>query len=118
MIILIPLLLTIISASVFLTNLFEDLFTEHDTTLMIYSVISLLFLTIVPNLVSGLLTPSKKMVLLNSLLIMSVEIVGYIFFVSLLFRRITIANLPINLILSLAFAYLGQRISARRFFSS
>lgn len=114
-IILLPLLLAILSVSIFLTNLFEDWFTAIETALMLYSVINLLLLTIFPNLISGLLTPSKKMVLINSLLIITIEIVVYSFFVKQLFRQITIANLPINLILSLAFAYMGQRIAARRF---
>jgi len=113
--ILLPLLFAILAVSIFLTNLFEDWFTAIETALMLYSVINLLLLTIFPNLISGLLTPSKKMILVNSALIITIEIVVYSFFVNQLFRQITIANLPINLILSLAFAYMGQRISARRF---
>jgi hypothetical protein len=114
-IILIPLLLGILSISIFITNLFEEWFTLIETALILYSVINLLLLTILPNLISGLLTPSKKMVLINCLLIIILELVIYSFFVNQLFRQITIGNLPINLILSLAFAYMGQRISARRF---
>ena len=114
-IILVPLVMAILSTSIFLTNLFGDWFTEFETTLMIYSVINLLLLTLLPNLISGFLTPSKKMVLLYSLLIITIELAVYSVFVKQLFRQITIANLPIDLILSLAFAYMGQRISSRRF---
>lgn len=112
---LLPLLIAILSISIYLTNLLEAWFTVFAPALMIYSSISLLLLTILPNLISGLLTPSKKLVLINSLLIITVELVVYSLFVAQLFRQIIMANLPINLILSLAFAYLGQRISSRRF---
>lgn len=113
---LIPLLLAILAIYTYLTNLFEDFLIGFAPTLMIYSVISLLFLTILPNLISGLLAPVRKIELFNSLLIITIELVVLSFLLnSILLITMLIANIPINLIMSLAFAYMGQRISSRRF---
>ena len=113
--ILIPLLIGLLSISIVLTNEFGDWIINFAPALMLYSSINLLFLTAVPNLISGILSPSRKVVVMNSLIIMLLEVIAYLFLVDFLFRQIIMANLPINLILSLAFGFAGQRISARRF---
>jgi hypothetical protein len=113
---LIPLLLGILAIYIYLTNLFEDFLIGFPPALMIYSVIGLLLLTILPNLISGLLAPIRKIELFNSLLIITIELVVLSFSLNnQLLILMAIANLPINLIMSLAFAYMGQRISSRRF---
>ncbi|MFX1273767.1 MAG: hypothetical protein ACFFBP_11975 [Promethearchaeota archaeon] len=110
-----PLLSILIVLSIYITNTFQNLFEHVQPALILYTSITLLLLTLVPNLISGFLAPDRRYALFNTFVIIIIEVAVYIAFVERLFIQITLANLPINFILSLASAYFGLRLSSRKY---
>ncbi len=113
--ILTPLLSILIFLSTYLTHYLEDLFINIPIALLLYSTINLLLLTIAPNVISGFLAHDIRYALFNTVVIVIVEMAVYIVSVDIYFVQITLANLPINFILSLASAYFGLSLSSRKY---
>jgi len=114
-ILLVPLLSILIFVTIYITNTFQDFFTHVQLALILYTSMTLLLLTLAPNLISGFLAPDRRYALFNTLVIILVEVAFYAVAVDRLFAQITFANLPINFILSLASADFGLRLSSRKY---
>jgi len=114
-ILLVPLLSILIFVTIYITNTFQDFFTHVQLALILYTSMTLLLLTLAPNLISGFLAPDRRYALFNTLVIILIEVAFYAVAVDRLFAQITFANLPINFILSLASAYFGLRLSSRKY---
>ncbi len=115
LLVLTPVMIILVLASIYLTNLFQDLFYAFTFSLIVYTSITLLLLTVIPNLISGFLAPDKKYAWINTIGIIIFEVVFYVVSVESLFAQITLANLPINFLLSVASAYFGFQLSSRRY---
>lgn len=114
-IILSPVMFVLIFVSTYLTNTLQELFQDFTYSLIIYTSLTLLLLTVIPNLISGFLAPNKKFALINTFIIVLLEVVFYVVSVERLFAQITLANLPVNFILSIASAYFGFSLSSRKY---
>lgn len=115
LILLTPVLIILVFISIYLTNAFQELFYNFTFSLVVYTSITLLFLTVIPNLISGFLAPDKRYAWFNTFAIIAFEVVFYVVSVERLFAQITLANLPINFLLSIASAYFGFQLSSRRY---
>lgn len=115
LVILTPVLFVLIYISTYLTNAFQYLFHSFEFSLIVYTSLTLLLLTVIPNLISGFLAPDKRYAWFNTFMIVLLEVVFYLVSVERLFAQITLANLPINFILSIASAYFGFSLSSRRY---
>ena len=115
LIILAPLLSIMILLTIYFTNTFQDFFLNVELALTLYTTMTLLLLTLVPNLISGYLAPDWRYAIFNTLVIILVEVAFYAVAVNRTFAQITLANLPIDFILSVASAYFGLRLSSRKY---
>ena len=97
----------------FLTQQF--LFTRFLPALILLSIFNIMILFLLPNFILGYLSPNWKIAFLNSVIHVSVSISLYFFSSEPNFAYIVISNLPLAIIFSLFFLFLGTRYSSKKF---
>ncbi|MFW9936509.1 MAG: hypothetical protein ACFFC1_16460 [Promethearchaeota archaeon] len=93
----------------------QQLFTRFMPALIILSTINIILLFLLPNLILGFLSPNWKIAVLNSLIFLVFTITLYFYSIEPNFAYIVISNLPLTLIFSLFFLFIGIRYSSKRF---
>jgi hypothetical protein len=93
----------------------EQLFTRFMPALIILSTLNIIILFLIPNLILGFLSPNWKIAVFNSLIFFSITITLYFYSIEPNFAYIVISNLPLTLIFSLFFLFIGIRYSSKRF---
>ncbi|MHA1671514.1 MAG: hypothetical protein ACTSV5_13210 [Promethearchaeota archaeon] len=93
----------------------EFLFTRFLPALILLSIFNIIILFLIPNFVLGYLSPNWKIAFLNSIIYVGVSITLYFFSSEPNFAYIVISNLPLAVIFSLFFLFLGARYSSRKF---
>ena len=93
----------------------EQLFTRFMPYLILLSTVNIIILFLLPNLVLGFLAPSWKIAVLNSFIYLVISITLYFYSIAPNFAYIVIGNLPLTLIFSLFFLFLGMRYSSKKF---
>jgi hypothetical protein len=119
-----PLLIFIcINVTVFIYTIFDLnrfltpdlLFVRFLPALALLSTVNIVILFLLPNTILGYLSPNWKIGLVNSLVFLGVTITLYFYSSEPNFAYIVIGNLPLSLIFSLFFLFLGIRFSSRKF---
>ncbi len=93
----------------------EFLFTRFLPALILLSIFNIIILFLIPNFVLGYLSPNRKIAFLNSIIYVGVSITLYFYSSEPNFAYIVISNLPLALIFSLFFLFVGTRYSSRKF---
>lgn len=93
----------------------EQLFTRFMPALILLSTANIIVSFLLPNLILGYLSPNWKIALLNSLIHFSFAIALYSVSAEPNFVYIVLGQLPLTLIFSLFFMFLGTRLSSKRF---
>jgi hypothetical protein len=90
-------------------------FSRFLPSLIAISTVDMIILFLLPNLILGYLSPSWKIGIVSSVIQLGLTI--YLFFNSMepLFTYIIIGYLPLALIFSLFFLFIGTRMASRRF---
>jgi len=122
-----PLIYPLILLSIYATNFIylildlnrflsiEFLFTRFLPALILLSIFNIIILFLIPNFVLGYLSPNRKIAFLNSIIHVGVSITLYFYSSEPNFAYIVISNLPLALIFSLFFLFVGTRYSSRKF---
>ena len=93
----------------------EQLFTRFMPALILLSTANIILSFLLPNLIIGYLSPNWKLALINSLIHFIFSIALYSVSAEPNFVYIVLGQLPLTLIFSLFFMFLGTRLSSRRF---
>lgn len=93
----------------------EQLFTRFMPALILLSTANIILSFLLPNLILGYLSPNWKIALINSLIHFTLSIVLYSVSAEPNFVYIVLGQLPLTLIFSLFFMFLGTRLSSKRF---
>jgi len=93
----------------------EQLFTRFMPYLILLSTVNIIILFLLPNLVLGFLAPNWKIAILNSFIYLVITLTLYFYSIEPNFAYILIGNLPLTLIFSLFFLFLGMRYSSKKF---
>ena len=93
----------------------EQLFTRFMPALILLSTANIILSFLLPNLIIGYLSPNWKLALLNSIIHFIFSIALYSVSAEPNFVYIVLGQLPLTLIFSLFFMFLGIRISSKRF---
>ncbi len=91
-----------------------QIFTELMPALAFLSTANVFILFLLPNLILGYLTPSKKVAYLSSIIHLSVVLTLYSFSTEPLFAFIIVAYLPFAFFLAIIFCYIGLRLSWKK----
>jgi len=94
----------------------EQLFTRFMPILILLSTINISILFILPNLILGFLSPNWKIATLNCLIYLVITITLYFYSTEPNFAYIIVGHLPLTLIFSLFFLFIGIRYSSKMFF--
>ncbi|MFX1408944.1 MAG: hypothetical protein ACFFA6_01220 [Promethearchaeota archaeon] len=94
----------------------EQLFTRFMPILILLSTINISILFILPNLILGFLSPNWKIATLNCLTYLVITITLYFYSTEPNFAYIIVGHLPLSLIFSLFFLFIGIRYSSKKFF--
>ncbi len=121
------LLLVSIIATQFLYNYFQlnqllfsqtEIFTIFMPSLVFLAISNVLIIFILPNFILGFLIGNQKPAYGSSIILVIVVITLYFYSAEPLFAYIIIANLPFAFLTSLFFAYIGIRLSTRKFLTA
>jgi hypothetical protein len=93
----------------------EQLFTRFMPILILVSTINIIILFLVPNLILGFLSLNWKIATLNSLTYLVITITLYFYSTEPNFAYIIVGHLPLSLIFSLFFLFIGTRYSSKMF---
>ena len=93
----------------------EQLFTRFMPILILLSTVNIIILFLPPNLILGFLAPNWKIAVLNSFIFLIVTITLYFYSIEPNFAYIIIGQLPLTLIFSLFFLFIGIRYSSKMF---
>jgi len=93
----------------------EQLFTRFMPALILLSTANIILSFLLPNLIIGYLSPNWKLALLNSIIHFILSITLYSVSAEPNFVYIVLGQLPLTLIFSLFFMFLGIRLSSKRF---
>ncbi|MFX1503405.1 MAG: hypothetical protein ACFFDH_20750 [Promethearchaeota archaeon] len=93
----------------------EQLFTTFMPILILLSTVNIIILFLPPNLIFGFLSPNWKIASLNSFIFLGVTITLYFFSSEPQFAYIVVGQLPLTLIFSLFFLFIGIRYSSKMF---
>jgi hypothetical protein len=119
-----PLLILLsITVTIFIYNIYdlnrfltpELLFIRFMPILVLLSTINIIILFLVPNMILGYLSPNWKIAVVNSFVFLAVTITLYFYSSEPNFAYIVIGNLPLSLIFSLFFLFIGIRYSSKKF---
>ena len=94
----------------------EQLFTRFMPILILLSTINISILFILPNLILGFLSLNWKIATLNSFIYLVITITLYFYSSEPNFAYIIVGHLPLTLIFSLFFLFIGIRYSSKMFF--
>ncbi|MFX0041934.1 MAG: hypothetical protein ACFE8L_03380 [Candidatus Hodarchaeota archaeon] len=93
----------------------EQLFTRFMPILILLSTINIIILFLLPNLILGFLSLNWKIATLNSLIYLVITITLYFYSTEPNFAYIIVGHLPLSLIFSLFFLFIGTRYSSKMF---
>ncbi len=93
----------------------EQLFTRFMPILILLSTANIIILFLPPNLIFGFLSPNWKIATLNSFIFLGVSITLFFFSSEPQFAYIIVGQLPLTLIFSLFFLFIGIRYSSKMF---
>ncbi len=93
----------------------EQLFKRFMPYLILLSTANIIILFLLPNLVLGFLASNWKIAILNSFIYLAVTITLYFYSTEPNFAYIVIGHLPLTLIFSLFFLFVGIRYSSKKF---
>ncbi|MFX1366238.1 MAG: hypothetical protein ACFFCE_07070 [Promethearchaeota archaeon] len=93
----------------------DQLFTTFMPILILLSTANIVILFLPPNLIFGFLSPNWKIALTNSFIFLGVTITLYFYSAEPNFAYIIIGQLPLTLIFSLFFLFIGIRYSSKIF---
>lgn len=96
----------------------EQLFTRFMPSLILLSTINIIILFLLPNLILGFLSLNWKIATLNSFIYLGVTIALYFYSTEPNFAYIIVGHLPLALIFSLFFLFIGIRYSSKNFLKS
>jgi len=117
------LILLSIYATAFIYNVFDlnrflapdQLFTRFMPALILLSTVNIVILFLLSNLILGYLSPNWKIALISSLVYLGITITLYFYSIELNFAYVVIGNLPLALIFTLFFLFIGIRFSSKKF---
>ena len=92
----------------------EEIYTEVLPTMVVISLLVLMIVFILPNLISGYLVLNEKFAYLNSVIYLVLIIGIYFFTIESEFAYVIIAYMPLILLISIGFAYIGFRLAKKR----
>jgi len=106
-----------IYASINLTQYFnlDQLFSRFFPALILLSTINIIILFLFPNLLFGFLSTNRNISVINSLIHLGATIVLFFYSSEPAFAYIVLGFLPLTLIFSLFFLFIGIRSSSKRF---
>jgi hypothetical protein len=119
-----PLLILLsITVTIFIYNIYDLnrfltpdlLFIRFMPILVLLSTINIIILFLGPNIILGYLSPNWKIAAVNSFVFLAVTITLYFYSSEPNFAYIVIGNLPLSLIFSLFFLFIGIRYSSKKF---
>ena len=118
-----PLILLSIYATLFIFAAFDltqylygdDLFTKFFPALILLSTGNIIILFLFPNFLFGILSPNRRVAIANSIIHLAITIVLFAYSAEPAFAYIIIGHLPLTLIFSLFFLFVGIRFSSKRF---
>ncbi len=118
-----PLILLSIYATLFVFAAFDldrflygdDLFTKFFPALILLSTGNIIILFLFPNFLFGILSPNRKVAIVNSIIHLVVTIILFAYSTEPFFAYIVIGHLPLTLIFSLFFLFVGIRFSSKWF---
>ena len=122
-----PLSYLLIFLSIFATNFLYSVFqlnkylnpaqllTRFMPSLILLSTVNIIILFLLPNLILGYLSPNWKIAIVNSFIHLAVTITLYFFSIEPNFAYIIVGYLPLALIFSLFFLFIGIRYSSKKF---
>jgi len=93
----------------------EQLFTRFMPILILLSTINIIILFLLPNLILGFLSLNWKIATLNSFIYLGITITLYFYSTEPNFAYIIVGHLPLSLIFSLFFLFIGTRYSSKMF---
>ncbi|MFX1313019.1 MAG: hypothetical protein ACFFHD_10440 [Promethearchaeota archaeon] len=93
----------------------DDLFIRFMPYLILLSTANIIILFLLPNLVLGFLAPNWKIAVINCLIYLVITFTLFFYSIEPDFAYILIGNLPLTLIFSLFFLFLGLRYSSKKF---
>ncbi len=97
---------------------FELFFTRFLPALIGLSTLDIVILFLIPNLILGYLSPNTKIGFLSSILQVVITIIFFFNSMEPIFAFIIVGYLPLAVIFSLFFLFLGLRLSSRKFLKS
>lgn len=118
-----PLILLSIYATLFIFNAFnltrflygDDLFTKFFPALILLSTGNIIILFLFPNFLFGILSPNRIVAIANSIIHLVVTIILFAYSTEPVFAYIIIGHLPLTLVFSLFFLFVGIKFSSKWF---
>ena len=92
----------------------EEIYTEVMPSMVWISLLVMLIVFILPNLISGYLVLNEKYAYLNSMIYLVLIVSIYFFTIESVFAYVIISYLPLVILMSIGFAYLGFRLAKKR----
>ena len=93
----------------------DELFSKFFPALILMSTGNIIILFLFPNLVFGFLSPNRNIAVVNSIIHLVVTIILFAYSSEPAFGYIILGHLPLTLIFSLFFLFIGIRSSSKRF---
>ena len=93
----------------------DQLFSRFFPALILVSTGNIIILFLFPNLVFGFLSPNRNTAVMNSIIHLVVTIILFAYSSEPAFGYIILSHLPLTLIFSLFFLFIGIRSSSKRF---
>ena len=93
----------------------DELFSKFFPALILMSTGNIIILFLFPNLVFGFLSPNRNIAVLNSIVNLVVSIILFAYSSEPAFCYIILGHLPLTLIFSLFFLFIGIKSSSKRF---
>ena len=93
----------------------DQLFTRFMPALILLSTANIIILFLLPNLILGYLSPNWKIATLSSFTYLTITITLYFYSTEPNFAYIIIGHLPLALIFTLFFLFIGIRLASKKF---
>ena len=93
----------------------DQLFTRFMPALILLSTANIIILFLLPNLILGYLSPNWKIATLSSFIYLAITITLYFYSIEPNFAYIVIGHLPLALIFTLFFLFIGIRLASKKF---
>lgn len=92
----------------------EEVYTEVMPAMVLLSLMILLTVFILPNLISGYLVLNERLAYINSVIYLVIIFSIYFFTIESIFAYVIIAYMPLIVLISIGFSYIGFRIAKKR----